>query len=104
MASIALPELQEISKQMLDDYILDPAILLTSYPLDYGRHNVVTQYDLGDLAKLPTEVLHLVLKQVDIESLLNFRRVNNMAMYTVDGVTEYKQVRRVNFHLFVCCG
>ncbi|KAA8617812.1 hypothetical protein Alg130_03127 [Pyrenophora tritici-repentis] len=41
---------------MLDDYILDPDMLVKKCPLDHGRHYTSPRYDLGVLHILPTEL------------------------------------------------
>lgn len=71
-------------------------VLYTRCPLDYGRHPVdpiKSKVGLGKLDKLPTELQHQILLDVDVRTLLGFRRVNQSAMKAVDGILEWKKVR-----------
>ena len=84
-----------MSLQILNENAFDRETLRKQCPLDHGRHNLIRpQEDLGELSKLPTELQHLILDGVDVESLLNFRRVNQYAMHTVNGMSDYKKVMR----------
>jgi len=66
-------------------------------PLDHGRHvDVPAMKTLGDLDKLPTELLHHVLGELDVQSLLTFRCVSMRAMDAVNGVGEYAKVSTVS--------
>jgi hypothetical protein len=51
--------------------------------------SVPARHSLGELEKLPNELIVLVLLSVDIPSLTVFRRVNRRAMQIVDSVPEY---------------
>jgi hypothetical protein len=65
-------------------------------PLDEGHlatdlHSE-TAPDLGDLSDLPTEMQQHVLRFLDIESMLVFRRVNRRAMQLVNSLLEWNKV------------
>jgi len=69
---------------------LDCNRLATYCPLDNGRHlNTAPSADLGALNILPQELLVLVLRELDLQTLTNFRRVNRQAMISVDAVPTY---------------
>jgi hypothetical protein len=78
----------------LKDFTLDDNDLTRTCPLDYYRHNIDPRHDLGTLDTLPLELLGLILIQIDIRSLTDFRRINNRAMQVVDPVVEYRLIRR----------
>jgi hypothetical protein len=65
-------------------------------PLDDGRFankaDGSPTLSLGALARLPIELQHQALLQLDVKSLLDFRRVNKRAMDTVSGMVEWKKV------------
>jgi hypothetical protein len=92
MANSTLTAEPQIALRILDDFILDPDILLKRCPLDYGRHKLEPRFDLGDLEKLPTELHHHMLNFLDAKSLLVFRRVNQSAMSMVNGMVEHHRV------------
>jgi hypothetical protein len=94
MSSSDLTPLQRTSLYILNDNVFDRDILRKQVPLDHGRHTLNPQQDLGDLDKLPTELHHLILEELDIEFLLTFRRVNQQAMKTVNSMPSYTKVMR----------
>jgi hypothetical protein len=61
-------------------------------PLDNGRHSSLVKVGLGNLDKLPPEILAMVLGQLDIQTLTKFRRVNRRAMQAVDLIRVYQQI------------
>jgi hypothetical protein len=76
------------------DFTLDYNDLTRTCPLDNHNHHPDPKHDLGVLDTLPLELLSLVLLQVDIRSLTDFRRINNRAMQVVDSVLEYRLVQQ----------
>lgn len=93
MNAQSLGELKRTSQRILDYYILDHKILEQRCPLDYGRHTLQPKRDLGGLSKIPLELQHYVLGEIDVQSLLVFCRVNQGAMVIVDSMVEYQKVR-----------
>lgn len=71
---------------------LDEKDLARRCPLDNSRHDSASECDVGNLDKLPLELLSAVLVEVHLDSLTNFRRVNHRAMEVVDSVPEYKAI------------
>lgn len=66
-------------------------------PLDNGKHtnsDTTTTADksLGHLERLPLELINMVLMQLDIRSLTDFRRVNRRAMQTIDNIPQYGKI------------
>jgi hypothetical protein len=60
--------------------------------LGNGRHRPAPTHTLGTLEGLPLELLHMVLPQLDIRSLTDFRRVNQRAMQIVDSNHQYRTI------------
>ena len=87
-------DLQELTTPQLNikDNTLDQNDLAYRCPLDNGRHTTNPEADLGELALLPPELLHRLLRQLDIQSLTDLRRVNQQAMILVDSVPEYRVI------------
>jgi hypothetical protein len=54
----------------------------------------IPKNDLGTLDTLPLELLSLILVQIDLRSLTDFRRINNRAMQVVDSVLEYRLIQQ----------
>ena len=80
------------TKLNICDNTLDDAQLETRCPLDDGRHadgSIPARHSTSQLDQLPAELLIQVLLQIDIPSLINFRRVNRCAMGFVDSVPQY---------------
>jgi hypothetical protein len=94
MSSSDLTPLLRTSLYILNDNVFDREKLRRQVPLDHGRHNLSAQQDLGELDKLPIELHHLILEDLDVESLLTFRRVNQQAMKTVNSMPSYTKVMR----------
>ncbi|KAL3256344.1 hypothetical protein ABHI18_007648 [Aspergillus niger] len=49
-------------------------------------------YGLGTLEALPIEVIHLTLIQLDMLSLIEFRRVNRRARQVTDSVPQFRHI------------
>lgn len=47
----------------------------------------------GTLGRLPTEVLHAILRFLDVRTVLTVRRINNFYCYIVDGMSEYHLIQ-----------
>jgi hypothetical protein len=78
----------------LKDFTLDDNDLVRTCPLDNYKHHLEPKHDLGILETLPLELLGLVLVQIDLRSLTDFRRINNRAMQVVDSILEYRLMHR----------
>ncbi|KAF2135474.1 uncharacterized protein K452DRAFT_293187 [Aplosporella prunicola CBS 121167] len=77
----------------LRDYTLDDNNLAIGCPLDNGHHIRDTpQQNLGVLDALPLELLHMMVSQLDLRTLTDFRRINRRAMQVVDSVPQYKAI------------
>ncbi|KNG46410.1 zinc finger containing protein [Stemphylium lycopersici] len=75
MADSTLTELQRTTARMLDDWIVDPEILIQNCPLDHGRHEIKPKHGLGSLHSLPAELQQHILGFVDIKTLFALRSV-----------------------------
>lgn len=75
-----------------DDGTLDSNGLRQHCVLDAGRHALHPIFNLGELDILPPELLTNVLAQLDVQSLTDFRRVNQQAMRITDSVPQYQAV------------
>lgn len=75
----------------IEDYTLDH---LRYVHINKGQrgHPVPTQ-TLGALEQLPLELLHMILIQLDIPSLIAFARVNRRATLVIDSFPQYKAIR-----------
>lgn len=71
---------------------LDDQGLARRCPLDNGRHEGTLAFHLGDLDKLPLELLSKALVQIDLRSLTDLRRVNRRAMEVVDSIMQYQVI------------
>lgn len=92
MADSTLTELQRTTARMLDDWIVDPEILIQNCPLDHGRHEIKPKHGLGSLHSLPAELQQHILGFVDIKTLFALRSVSMSAMGAVNGIVEYQKV------------
>lgn len=88
----SLTERQQQALQTINGHILNPFILETRCPLDYGRLIHKPWAGLGDLGKLSTEIQCEVMGYVDVETLVKFRSVSSGARDLVDGMMEWKLV------------
>jgi hypothetical protein len=84
--------LQQLSYMLAEDNVLERAVLRRQCRLDHGLHDLDPVHDLGALSKLPAELLHHILNEVDVESLFTFRRVSQNAMSTVSSMLSYQKV------------
>lgn len=77
---------------------LDAQNLELRCPLDNGRHDITVadgdQHENVCALPLPRELVHLIIKHLDILSLTTFRRVSKRAMQMVDGTFEYQQIMK----------
>ncbi|KAI0384228.1 hypothetical protein F5Y04DRAFT_238613 [Hypomontagnella monticulosa] len=73
---------------------LDDVDLESLCPLDNGRHVVRPRESLGQLDKLPIEIIIPMLLSLDIHSLIAFRRVNSRAMDLVNSLHEYQMISK----------
>lgn len=62
------------------------------YHFDNQFQSRAPRYSLGALDKLPLEIIHLALVQLDIQSLTDFRRVNTRASLIADSIPQYKRI------------
>ncbi|KAK3337776.1 hypothetical protein B0T19DRAFT_82409 [Cercophora scortea] len=74
------------------DHTLDDAQLEARCPLDNGRHILQPKTRVGQLDRLPIELINQVLGMLDIPTLTNFRRVNQRAMHLVDSLPQYRRL------------
>lgn len=91
LAPIPLDKLTHFQPN-LKECTLDDQDLEQSCPLDNGKHHINLKHDLGNLDALPVEMLSMILIQIDLRTLTDFRRVNNRAMQVVDSILEYKLI------------
>ena len=79
--------------------MLDPASLERDCPLDNGRHDHrnLNVSSLGCLHQLPTEILHMIFVDVDLESLTTMRRVSHGVRNTIDSIWQYQTCTKSNF-------
>ena len=91
----------ETSLRVLNQYILDPAILLENCPLDYGRHTPDARLgtlhmpigNLGHISKLPLELQHHVLLSLDVQTLYGYgcsERVTGVAEGNISSTHDLK--------------
>jgi len=76
----------------LKDNTLDENNLVSGCPLDKSRVYNTPQQDLGALQVLPLELLQVLLFQLDLRTLMDFRWVNHRALQVVDSIPEYKEI------------
>jgi hypothetical protein len=75
----------------LKDNTLDEN-LAPACPLDNGHVFENPRNDLGLLDRLPLELLHIVLAQLDISTLTDLRRLNRRALQVVDKIPQYQVI------------
>ena len=87
-------ELDELTYRCprLKDFTLDENLPTAVFPPKIGALCESPKADLGALDLLPLELLHLLLLQLDLRSLTDFRRVNQRAMQVVESITQYRAV------------
>jgi hypothetical protein len=75
--------------------VIDHDTLTRHCPLDNGRYAIGPDYTtapgLGLLSQLPVELQQQVVLQMDLETLLAWRRVNKRAMDLVSNMVEWRQ-------------
>lgn len=74
------------------DHTLEDNELRKHCVLDVGRHTLQPICSLGKLDILPPELLTTVLAQLDVQSLTDFRRVNQQAMRFINSTPQYQVV------------
>lgn len=52
----------------------------------------IPRFGLGTLDRLPLELVHLALNQLDMQSLADFRRVNKRARLATDSIPQFKRI------------
>ncbi|KAJ6443690.1 3-ketosteroid-delta-1-dehydrogenase [Purpureocillium lavendulum] len=90
-----LPDSMTYTEQNICDNTLDDAQLVTRCPLDNGRFTDAStrpRHPVGQLDRLPAELVIQVLLYNDLPSLTRFRRVNRRAMGLVDSVPQYAAI------------
>lgn len=92
--SLSKTELEALTSPHLriTDNSLDQNELAERCPLNNGRHACEQGHSLGRLGLLPPELLNTVLSQLDLQSLTDFRRINQRAMHFVDSVPQYQLI------------
>ncbi|KAF2105917.1 hypothetical protein BDV96DRAFT_655191 [Lophiotrema nucula] len=83
---------QEKTTEALSRHFLKYDVLVKHCPLDGSKLVSGATFTLGALDKVPIEVHHAILRDLDVKSLLLFRSVNKCAMGAVDSVLEYKKI------------
>lgn len=86
-----LDELTYLSPQLQEFTIDDNLPPAKSLPTD-GFDRKPPEFDLGALDRLPTELLQGLLPQLDLCSLMRFRRVNRRAIEIVESILQYKAI------------
>lgn len=75
------------------DFTLEDNDLARFCPLDNGKHEINGQIGLGIFDKLPVELqITVLLNDIDLGNLTDFRRVNQSAMELVDSIPQYKAI------------
>jgi len=73
--------------------MLEPGDLESHCPLDNGRHDKQEIFSsLGNLETLPLELLHMILLDLDLQTLTSLRRVNRRTRYTLDTLRQYNEI------------
>lgn len=73
--------------------MLEPEGLERGCPLDNGRHDgPEISSSLGKLDTLPTELLHTILLDLDLQSLTALRSVNRCIRLTIDTLWQYNEI------------
>ena len=75
----------------VNEYTLDDNELDEHLPLDNGWH-LHPRVNLGNLDRLPPEILSITLIQIDLQTLTDFRRVNQRAMEVIDSIPQYAAI------------
>lgn len=97
------PQYAQVQRHLtICDHILDDVNLRDHCPLDSDspvpsmpqRAQAKPQADLGQLSRLPAEILIQPLLQLNIRSLLAFKRVNHNAISFVNTLPRYSVIRK----------
>ncbi|KAF2105929.1 hypothetical protein BDV96DRAFT_607845 [Lophiotrema nucula] len=83
------------TREKLLQKLLDPAILRQSCPLstDIRHYQLAASHGgLGKLDLVATEVQQMILERLDLQSILNFRRVSQKAMAVANDVPAFRKV------------
>lgn len=76
----------------LRDFTLDENLSPSLFPPENNPAYKLPKANLGALDVFPLEFLQMVLSRLDIRTLTNFRRVNQLAMEVLDSILQYKAV------------
>lgn len=75
-----------------EGFAMDETVLERGCPLDLGRHHIDPRNNLGVLDALPEELLGDIFVQLDLQSLVDFRRVNQRAMQVVNSIPQFRTI------------
>ncbi|KAI8942044.1 hypothetical protein NX059_000148 [Plenodomus lindquistii] len=81
----------KLTTESLIKDVLDPSALQERCPLDTLKHGYAeseVQESLGAMQALPLEIQHQILRHAHLDTLLTFRRINKLAMNTVNSLIE----------------
>jgi hypothetical protein len=81
-----------VAREQTTDYTLGDNLSLLFPARANSFTRTAAQETLGSLAVLPVELLHQILAQLDLRTLIDFRYVNRKAAEAVDGLPDYKLV------------
>jgi hypothetical protein len=74
------------------DFTLDDILSASGFPPENGPAFKLSKTNLGTVDVFPLEFLQMVLSQLDLRTLTDFRRVNQLAMEIVDSLLQYKAI------------
>ena len=74
------------------DFTLDDNLSASGFPPEIGPAYKLPKTNLGALDVFPLEFLQMALSQLDVRTLADFRRINQLAMEAVDSVLQYKAI------------
>lgn len=61
-------------------------------PLDNSKNSKDPQHDLSIFDRLPLELQQTVLNQVDLQTLVDFRRFNRCLLQVVDSTPDFRNI------------
>ena len=76
----------------IEDFTLNDILSASRFPRTKGPPFKLSQTNLGTVDVFPLEFLQMVLSQLDLRTLTDFRRVNQLAMEVVDSLLQYKTI------------
>lgn len=76
----------------LNDHTLSENLPPLQPEPENGRPHILPATGIGSLDALPAELLNMILTEIDLQTLVSFRRVNRRAAELVDQVPSYKAV------------